>query len=57
MKQSCFIAKVCNREHIGVNLFSLQSCVHEYRLPNVCEKKAHDLFQDFFLCIHCGQEH
>ena len=33
MKQSCYFAKVCdgelNKKHIGVNLFSLQLCVHE----------------------------
>ena len=42
MKQSCYFAKVCDREfnkkHIGVNLFSLQLCVHEYRLIILCEK-------------------
>ena len=36
MKQSCYFAKVCDREfnkkHIGVNVFSLQLCVHAYRL-------------------------
>ena len=42
MKQSCYFAKVCDREInkrvIGVNLFSLQLCVHEYRLLILCEK-------------------
>ena len=36
MKQSSYFANVCDREfnkkHIGVNIFSLQLCVHEYRL-------------------------
>ena len=42
MKQSCYFAKVCDREfnkkHIGVNLFLLQFCVHEYRFTILCEK-------------------
>ena len=42
MKQSCFFAKVCDREfnkkHIGVNLFSLQLCVHPYRLTILYEE-------------------
>ena len=42
MKQSCYFAKVCNREfnkkHIGVNLFSSQLCLHEYMLTSFCDK-------------------
>ena len=42
MKQSCYFTKVCDREfnikHIVVNLFSLQLCVHEYRLTILCER-------------------
>ena len=42
VKESCYFAKVCNREFnkkdIGVNLFSLQLCVHEYRFRILCEK-------------------
>ena len=42
MKQSCYFAKVCNREfikkHKGVNLSSLQLCVHEYRLASLRER-------------------
>ena len=42
VKQSCYFAKVCDREfnkkYIGVNLFSLQLWLHEYRLTILCEK-------------------
>ena len=41
MKQACNFAKVCDREvnqkYIGVIIFSLQLCVHEYRLKILCE--------------------
>ena len=42
MKQSCYLAKVCasefNIKHIGVNLFSLQLCVHEIIVKILCKK-------------------
>ena len=42
MQESCYFAKVCDREfnknHIEVNLFSLQLCVHEKGLTILCEK-------------------
>ena len=42
VKQSCYFVKICEREfnkkHIGVNLFSLQLCVHEKRMTILCEK-------------------
>ena len=57
MKQSCYFAKACDREfnkkHIGVNLFSLQLCLHEYMLT-IFVIKASNLFQDvgdYFLGI------
>ena len=44
MKQSCYFVKICdgefNTKHTGVNLFSLQLCLHEKM------KIAHNLFQD-----------
>ena len=37
-----YYAQVCDREfskeHIGVNLFSMQHCLHEYRLIILYEK-------------------
>ena len=49
MKQSGLFAKVCdgeiNKKDIGVNLFSLQLCVHEQMLTVLCEK-TQNLFQD-----------
>ena len=49
VKQSCYIAKIYDggfkNKHIGVNLFSLQLCLHEYMLKILC-KKEHNLFQD-----------
>ena len=42
VKQSCYFAKVIdeelNKKHIGVNIFSLQLCVHEQILNVLCEK-------------------
>ena len=42
MKQSCYFAKICdgefNKKPIGVNLFSLQFCLHEKMLKIMCEK-------------------
>ena len=44
-----FFCKICdgefNKKHIGVTLFSLQLCVHEYMLIILCEKGT-KLFQD-----------
>ena len=41
VKQSCYFAKICdgefNKKFMGVNLFSLQHCVHEQMLKNMCE--------------------
>ena len=50
-QQSCYFAKVCarefNKKHIGVNLFSLQLCIHEKRLTVLSEKKTpQNLFQE-----------
>ena len=48
MKQSCYFAQVCdpeyNKKNIRVNLFSLQCCVHEYRLT-ILGEEAQNLFQ------------
>ena len=42
VKQSCYFAKVCDREfnkkQIGVDLFSLQLSLTEYRLTLLCRK-------------------
>ena len=42
MKQSGYFAKICydefSRKHIGVNLFSLQLCLHELMLKIMCKK-------------------
>ena len=50
MKQSCYFAKVCDREfnkkHIGVNLFLL-NVVYINIGCHFCLKKAQNLFQDF----------
>ena len=40
MKQSCYFAKyvMVSSAKIGVTLFSLQLCVHDYMLKILCEK-------------------
>ena len=57
VKQSCYFANVCDREfnkkHIGVNLFSLQLCLHEYTFTILCDKGitcVQDVW-DYFLKI------
>ena len=49
VKQSCYFAKVCDREfkkkHIWIKIFSLQLSVHEYRLTILFERGT-KLFQD-----------
>ena len=58
MKHSCYFAKVIdevlNKKHRGVNIFSLQLCVHEQILNVLCENGT-NCFQDvldyFFNCL------